>query len=203
MPCAMTLELFFGLFVFAGIAAFTPGPNNTLLMASGMNFGFRRTLPLVLGVAIGFPLMIGLVGLGLGRVFEAYPVVYATLKYAGAAYMVFLAWKIANAKPSGANASENVKPLSFMQMMLFQWVNPKGWIMAVTALTAYTVASHYYIGVATVVATFVFMGITSALTWAGIGSALESVMKNPRFSRYINLAMAALLLLSLLPMLFH
>ncbi len=198
----MTLELFLGLFAFAGIAAFTPGPNNTLLMASGVNFGFRRSLPLICGVAIGFPLMIGLIGLGLGRVFELYPGVYRMLKYAGAAYMLYLAWKIATARPSTSD-SDAARPLSFIQMCLFQWINPKGWVMAVTALSAYTLSQSYYTGVATVVATFVFMGITSALTWAAFGAALKSVMTDERYFRIINISLAVLLVASLVPMLRH
>jgi threonine/homoserine/homoserine lactone efflux protein len=198
----MTFELFIALFVFAGIAAFTPGPNNTLLMASGMNFGFRRTLPLVFGVAFGFPLMIGLVGLGLGRIFDIYPLLYQILKYVGAAYMLFLAWKIATAKLSTNEAADG-KPLSFLQMVLFQWVNPKGWVMAITALSAYTIAEHYYIGVGMVVGMFVFMGITSAMTWAAFGSALKGVMTDPRYFRIINVSLAVLLAASLIPMLRH
>ncbi len=198
----MTLELFIGLFVFAGIAAFTPGPNNTLLMASGMNFGFRRSVPLIMGVTVGFPLMIGLIGLGLGRVFEVYPLLYQVLKYAGAAYMLYLAWKIATAVPSVAD-DKAAKPLSFIQMCLFQWINPKGWVMAITALSAYTLAQHYYIGVATVVSTFVLMGVTSALTWTAFGAALKSVMTDARYFHIINVTLALLLVASLVPMLRH
>jgi threonine/homoserine/homoserine lactone efflux protein len=198
----MTIELFMGLFVFAGIAAFTPGPNNALLMASGMNFGFRRSLPLISGVAIGFPLMIGLIGLGLGKVFDAYPGLYQILKYSGAAYMLFLAWKIATAKASTPEVKK-AKPLSFIQMCLFQWINPKGWVMAVTALSAYTLAQNYYSDVATVVGMFVFMGITSALTWAAFGAALKNVMTDPRYFRVINVTLALLLVISLVPMLRH
>ncbi len=198
----MTLELFFGLFAFAGVSAFTPGPNNTLLMASGMNFGFRRTLPLIAGVTLGFPLMIGLVGLGLGKVFDSYPVFYQSLKYAGAAYMLFLAWKIATARLS-ASEDAIAQPMSFLQMMLFQWVNPKGWVMAITSLSAYTLAAHYYAGVATVVGVFVFMGITSAVTWTAFGAALKGVMSDPRYFKTINVSLALLLVTSLVPMLRH
>jgi threonine/homoserine/homoserine lactone efflux protein len=198
----MTFDLFIALFVFTGIAAFTPGPNNTLLMASGMNFGFRRTLPLVFGVAIGFPVMIGMIGLGLGQVFIAFPIIYQVLKYVGAAYMLCLAWKIATAKPDSIEASES-RPLSFVQMSLFQWINPKGWVMAVTALSAYTLADNYYTGVVMVVGTFAFMGITSAVTWAAFGAALKSVMTDPRYFRMINVGLAVLLVASLIPMLRH
>jgi threonine/homoserine/homoserine lactone efflux protein len=199
----MTLELFIGLFVFAGIAAFTPGPNNALLMASGMQFGFRRSVPLICGVAIGFPLMIGLIGLGLGKVFEAWPALYQTLKYAGAAYMLYLAFRIATAKPSSYSGEADAKPFSFFQMCLFQWVNPKGWVMAITALSAYTLSHSYYAGVATVVGTFLFMGITSASTWAAFGAALRNVMSDARYFRVINVALALLLIASLVPMLRH
>ncbi len=197
----MTFEHFVALQLFAAIAAYTPGPNNTLLMASGVNFGFRRSLPLVFGVAFGFPLMIGLVGLGLGRVFETYTALYIALKYAGAAYMLYLAWKIATSQPSGGGATTEAKPLSFLQMALFQWINPKGWIMAITALSAYTSASSYYTGVAVVVATFVFMGLTSAIAWALFGAGLARLMSDPRYFRIINIGLAVLLVASLVPML--
>ena len=198
----MTFQLFLGLFIFASIAAFTPGPNNALLMASGMNFGFWRSLPLIAGVVLGFPLMIGLIGLGLGRVFDLYPGLYVLLKFTGAAYMLYLAWKIATSEPSTAATAE-AKPMSFIQMCLFQWVNPKGWVMAVTALSAYTLPQNYYAGVAAVVTTFMFTGITSALTWTAFGAALKNVMTDPRYFRIINLTLAALLLASLVPMLMH
>ncbi len=197
----MTLDQFLALQLFAAVAAFTPGPNNTLLMASGVNFGFRRSLPLVCGVTIGFPLMIGLVGLGLGRIFETYHGLYQVLKYAGATYMVYLAWKIASSKPAEDAQGVEAKPMRFIQMVLFQWINPKGWIMAVTALSAYTAAQSYYAGLSLVVGTFVFMGLTSALTWALFGAGLKQIMTSPRFFRMINFALAALLLVSLVPML--
>jgi threonine/homoserine/homoserine lactone efflux protein len=198
----MTLQLFFGLFVFAGIAAFTPGPNNALLMAAGMNYGFRRSVPMILGVVVGFPMMIGLVGLGLGGIFKVYPLLYTILKYAGAAYMLYLAWKIATSRPNN-DTSIATKPLSFLQMCLFQWVNPKGWIMSVTALSAYTLADDYARGVATVVGTFFFMGLTSAITWTGFGSVLKNTMTDPRYFRIINFLLAVLLVASLVPLLWH
>jgi threonine/homoserine/homoserine lactone efflux protein len=198
----MTLQLFIALCVFAGIAAFTPGPNNALLMASGMNYGFRRSMPMLLGVVVGFPLMIGLVGVGLGGLFTVYPLFYTILKFTGAAYMLFLAFKIATAKPAD-ETDVAAKPMGFLQMCLFQWVNPKGWIMAVTSLSAYTLADDYVTGVATVVATFVFMGVTSALTWVGFGAVLKTTMADPRYFRIINVSLALLLVASLVPLLWH
>ena len=199
----MTFDVFLALALFGFITAFTPGPNNTLLMAQGINFGFRRTLPLILGVAIGFPIMIGCVGLGLGKIFDIYPILYTVMKYAGAAYMLWLAWKIANSKPSSEGGAVVGQPMSFIQAAAFQWINPKAWIMAVTALSEYTVAAHYYLGVAFVVGTFVVMGLTSASTWALFGVGLRHVMNDPRYFRIINLALAFMLVASLVPMLWH
>ena len=199
----MTYDLFIALFIFGAISAFTPGPNNTLLMASGINFGFRRTVPLILGVCLGFPLMIACVGLGLGRIFEAFPLIYQVLKYAGAGYMLWLAIKIAVSKPSIEGDAATGSPMTFLQAAGFQWINPKAWVMAVTSLSAYTVASHYYVGVASVVGTFVLMGIASATTWALFGVGLKHIMNDVRYFRVINVTLAVALVISLIPMLRH
>jgi threonine/homoserine/homoserine lactone efflux protein len=199
----MTIDLFIALLFFAGIAAFTPGPNNTILLASGISFGFRRTLPLILGVAIGFPLMIACIGLGLGKIFQTFPLIYTVMKYAGAAYMLWLAWKIATAKLAGEGEDAVGKPMTFMQAALFQWVNPKAWIMAVTALSAYTLAEDYRMGLIAVVFTFALMGISSASTWALFGVGLRHVLNDPRYFRTINVVLALLLMASLVPMLWH
>ncbi len=198
----MTWNLLVALFTFAAITAFTPGPNNTLLMASGMNFGYRRSIPLALGVGLGFPFMIASVGLGLGRVFDFLPWLYTALKYAGAAYMLWMAWKIAGSGPAGEGDVE-AKPLSFISMALFQWINPKAWIMSITALSAYTTPDNYYVGVAAVVSAFLVMGFSSASTWALFGSALRHVMNDARYYRIINYALAVLLVLSLVPIFWH
>ena len=199
----MTYDLFLALFVFGGIAAFTPGPNNTMLLATGINFGVRRAWPHIMGVCIGFPVMIACIGFGLGQIFEIYPWIYVALKYAGAAYMVWLAWKIALATPSADSDLAKSEPVTFLQACAFQWVNPKAWIMAVTALSAYTVAAQYSIGVLAVVGTFVFMGFTSALTWVLFGAALKHILNDERYYRYINWGLAAALLASLVPMVWH
>lgn len=199
----MTVDLFLALFVFGFIAAFTPGPNNTMLLATGINFGVRRALPHILGVAIGFPLMIACIGFGLGRIFEVFPIIYMALKYIGAAYMVWLAWKIATSNPSTDDELEKADPVTFLQACAFQWVNPKAWIMGVTALSAYTIASQYAVGVLAVVGTFVFMGFTSALTWVLFGAGLKHILNDVRYYQYINWGLAAALVASLVPMLWH
>ncbi len=198
----MTFPLFLALLTFAAVSAWTPGPNNTILMATGLNHGFKRAVPMIFGVAFGFPFMIGMVGLGLGRIFEVVPQLYTFMKFAGAAYMLWLAYKIATAKPAqdGGKAGE---PLTFIQGAAFQWINPKAWIMAMTSLSAYTIASSYYTCVAIVVATFTLMGLTSASGWALFGSALRHIMNDPRYYRMINAGLAAALVASLVPMLWH
>jgi threonine/homoserine/homoserine lactone efflux protein len=197
----MTPDTLSALLLFAVIGAFTPGPNNTLLMASGITYGFWRTLPLMLGVATGFPLMLLIIGSGLGQIFEMFPVLYTVLKYLGAAYMLWLAWKIATTKPAGGEAEAEGKPMSFLQAAAFQWGNPKGWIMGLTALSTYTVAANYSLGVAIVALVFLVAGIGSSTTWALFGASLRRFLTDPRYFRAINIALGGLLVLSLWPLL--
>ena len=199
----MTLDLYIALFVFGVIMAFTPGPNNTILMASGMAHGWRRTLPTVFGVALGFPFLALCIGLGLGQLLEAVPGFHAVLKYGGASYLIWLAWKIASAGPSEKDSDTSAKPLNFLQAMGFQWINPKAWIMAITALSDYTLPGHYQVGLVSVVGTFLFTGITSASTWAGFGAGIKNLLSDPRWLRPVNIGLAVLLLASLVPMLRH
>jgi threonine/homoserine/homoserine lactone efflux protein len=199
----VTTDLYAALFVFSVIMAFTPGPNNTIMMASGVAHGFLQTFPAAMGVAFGFPFQALCIGLELGKIFEIYPETLVVLKYAGAAYMVWLAWKIASDTPSEKKSTEADKPLNFFQTFLFQWVNPKAWIMAITALTSYTLPGYYWIGLASVVGTFIFTGVTSATTWAAFGAAIKSWLTDPKWYRAINASMALLLLVSLVPMLRH
>ncbi len=196
----MSIDLIIGLAGFAFVTSVTPGPNNLLLLASGVNFGFRRSLPHMLGINVGFPLMILLIGLGLWQVFEAYPAVYGALRWVGAAYMVYLAYKIAvSAPPEGGGAAGT--PMSFVQAALFQWVNPKGWIMAVTSIATYTTASAYGWSVATVALVFAAVGGPSSMTWIVFGSGLRRLLGDPRLRRAFNIAMAVLLIASLAPLL--
>jgi threonine/homoserine/homoserine lactone efflux protein len=199
----MTIDLFIALLIFAGIAAFTPGPNNAIAMASGISFGFKRTLPMILGVAVGFPAMIACIGLGLGQVFETYPQTYVVMRYAGAAYMLWLAWKIATAELQAEGELAAGAPFTFMQAALFQWINPKAWVIAATALSAYTVASDYRAGMIAIIAIFTTMSFSSCATWALFGVGLRHVLNDPRYFRRVNIALALLLVASLVPMLWH
>jgi threonine/homoserine/homoserine lactone efflux protein len=123
--------------LFAISTSITPGPNTLMLLASGVNFGFRRTLPHMLGIAVGFPAMIMAIGLGLGGLFEAYPRSHVILKYVGMAYLLWLAWKVATAERAEDAAYES-KPFGFFQAAAFQWVNPKAWTVSVSAIATYT-----------------------------------------------------------------
>ena len=138
----MTPDLFAALVIFAFVAAATPGPNNLMLLASGVNFGFRRTVPHMFGIVFGFTLMVAIVGVGLGPLFARYPQIYTGLRWVGGLYMLWLAWKIANSGPVGHEKSAR-QPMTFIKAVLFQWVNPKGWAMMVSAIATYTLPHNY------------------------------------------------------------
>jgi threonine/homoserine/homoserine lactone efflux protein len=184
----------FTLFAIAG--SVTPGPNNVMLTASGANFGFRRTLPHILGVCIGFPLMVAAIGVGLGRVFEEVPVVHSVLKVAGSAYLLWLAWRVASAgatEPGDAGA----RPLSFLEAVAFQWINPKAWIMATGAISTFTLAGEAMLPqVLTIAAIFTVISVPSATVWTLLGIGIARLLKSPLGLRLFNLAMGGLLALS-------
>jgi threonine/homoserine/homoserine lactone efflux protein len=198
----MSLDLFLALMLFALVSSVTPGPNNTMVLASGLNFGVRRSLPHMLGIGIGFALMVFLVGIGLGSIFKAYPAIYSVLKYVGAAYMLWLAWKIATSGPVG-EAKSAAKPITFTQAALFQWVNPKAWIMAVTANTTYSVVGHPLLSALIVSGAFAISSLPSNATWVMFGAGLRQVLHDPKTLRIFNIGMALLLVASLAPLLQH
>src|SRR4030095_4920473 len=138
---------------------FTPGPNNLMLMTSGLNFGFRRGMPHLWGVTLGFTALGGTVGLGLGAIFARWPVLYTVLKYGGAAYLLYLAWQIAvSPPPTPGERARAGKPVSFMQAVAFQWVNPKAWVMAVGAITTYAAIAAFRVNVVIIAALFCVLG---------------------------------------------
>ncbi|MET0544716.1 MAG: LysE family translocator [Caulobacterales bacterium] len=196
----MTYELFIAFTVFAFVSCVTPGPNNLMLMASGTNFGFARTVPHAMGVNFGFVFMVLLVGLGLAQLFERFPAAQHTLRIASAIYLVYLAWKIANAAPPQAGVSANAKPMTFLQAALFQWVNPKAWTMALTAVTAYAPAENPMLGLAIIVAVFAIVDIPAVSAWMMIGVQARRFLDQPRALRTFNIIAALLLLASLYPL---
>ncbi|MGZ2455665.1 LysE family translocator [Rhizobium sp. IY2] len=196
----MPLDTFLALVLFAFTTSITPGPNNMMLFASGVNFGFRRTIPHMFGIGAGFfSLLIG-VGLGLGALLHTVPAVYTALKFAGGAYLVWIAWKIASSR-SLSEGRSGVEPTSFLSAAAFQWVNPKAWVMAVTAMATYTNPQLYFVSVLIVGLAFAVVNVPSVSTWAGFGSALREWLSDPVRLKWFNISMAVLLVASLWPML--
>ncbi|WP_439524895.1 LysE family translocator [Marivita sp.] len=194
----MTPDLFLALASFALVTVITPGPNNLMLMTSGANFGFHRSLPHMLGVGLGFPLMIVPVGLGVMQVFDLWPLSYTLLKVLSVLYMLYLAWRIANAAPPDGAPQAGSTPLSFLQAAAFQWVNPKAWSMALGAITLYATGRDLA-AVLWVAGTYVAMGTISTTSWTILGQQLRRLLNRPERLRLFNWAMAALLMASLVP----
>lgn len=195
----MSIDILLGLMGFALVSSITPGPNNLMLMASGANFGFLRTVPHMLGIALGFTLMVFLVGLGLAQVFDAYPVLHTILKVVSVLYMAWLAWKIANSAPPTEGAAAGT-PMTFLQAAAFQWVNPKAWAMALTAVTVYSLGTSV-LAVAAVAGTFGLVNGPAVSTWTLIGQQMRRFLTNPARLRAFNWTMAILLMASLYPVL--
>lgn len=181
---------------FALVSSITPGPNNMMLMASGANFGLRRTVPHALGVGIGFTLMIILVGVGLMGLFDLFPVLNIALKVVSVVYLLWLAWKIANAGAPGDGETPRGKPMSFFQAVMFQWVNPKAWSMALTAIALYA-PDRNLLAILFVAAVFGVINLPSTSLWAVMGMSLRGWLSSPTRLRLFNWTMAALLVGSL------
>jgi len=197
----MSHQLFAAFVVFAVVMFFTPGPNNIMLLTSGLNFGFRRTLPHLAGVVFGFAFMIAVSGLGLGAVLIAYPVLQTVLKYAGAAYLVYLAGAIALSGPPTPGDAERRRPMTFFGAALFQWINVKGWVMVIGTITAYAAIASYPWNILLQVALSLLIGWVSCAAWVLCGTSLQSLVKSPVVVRAFNIVMALLLLASLYPVL--
>jgi threonine/homoserine/homoserine lactone efflux protein len=194
----MTLDLLLAFALFAFVISITPGPNNTMVLASGVNFGFWPTIPHLLGIDLGFAVMIIAVGLGIGGLFVAFPILHTALRYGGALYLLYLAWKIASSGGPNTDGGRK-KPMTFLQAAAFQWVNPKGWIAAIGAVATYTPANGFFINLLIVTAVFALvMGPCIAL-WAAAGTALRGFLSNPAYLRAFNITMALLLVASLYP----
>jgi len=201
----MTFEILLALSGFAFVSSITPGPNNTMLMASGANFGVIRTLPHMFGVGIGFAVMIVLVGMGLMQIFEAYPVTDRILKIISVLYLLWLAWKIGTAAPKLPDAPHTGgTPMTFLQAAAFQWVNPKAWTMAVYAITNYatdTDGERSFIAVGLVALVFGIINIPCVASWTVLGQQMRRFLTSPVRLRAFNWIMAVLLVATLYPIL--
>lgn len=195
------MELFLAVLFFAFSTTITPGPNNVMIMSSGMNYGVKASVPHWLGICLGFPLMVLLVGLGFGMVFELYPHLHQLIKVLGVAYLIWLAWQIATAEPTAIKQGKR-KPFSFMQAALFQWINGKAWVMASSAVAAFTVVGGvYWIDVSVITLAFLLVAFPCVGLWLVFGAALRSLLTKAVFQRIFNISMAIILVLSIVPVL--
>src|SRR5579859_158170 len=197
----MSHQLLLAFVVFAIVMFSTPGPNNIMLLSSGLTYGFRPTLPHIAGITIGFAFMVGAVGVGLGTVFLAYPILQTILKWGGVAYLVYLAAAIAMAEPVKPEEGgvRRKGPMTFWGAAMFQWINAKGWVMVISTITAYAAIAAFPWNIALQVAISLILGTFSCLTWAMFGSALRPLLSSRRMVRTFNIIMATLLLASLIP----
>lgn len=197
----MSLELLLPLCTFAAVSSITPGPNNTMILASGLNYGFMRSLPHLFGITCGFTFMIFATGMGLHVVFEQVPMLQTILKYGGAIYLLWLAWKLAHAAPMSGEQAGLSKPMTFFGAAAFQWINPKAWVMALSALTTYLPQGFTVIDAATLAGIFGLIGVFCVGAWAMFGVAMRRVLQDARSVRIFNIVMALLLVATLYPML--
>jgi len=197
----MSTDTLLALLAYAFVTSITPGPNNLMLLTSGVNFGFSRTIPHMLGVGIGFVVMLLAVGLGVGAVLTAFPVLHTGLKVAGSVYLLYLSWKIATARPFEGGGEQQARPMTFLEAAAFQWVNPKAWVMAVTAMAVYSDPAAPLLSVALIGLVFGLVNLPSVSTWAGFGMALRGFLSDPLRLKWFNVAMGIMLAATLWPML--
>ncbi|MEA3118885.1 MAG: hypothetical protein QOI13_2155 [Paraburkholderia sp.] len=187
LPAAMT---------FALTMSITPGPNNTMLLASGVNFGFRRTLPHMIGITFGCMVMMVAIGLGLGQLFERVPTIYMALEAASVAYLLYLAWKIATSRSLSIGNSDR-RPMTLLQAAAFQWVNPKAWMMTVTGVTAFRLSEDLLINSVLLALAFAIVSLPSISIWAAFGVGMRRLLSRTIVLRAFNWTMAALLVASI------
>lgn len=197
----LTSQWIFAVTAFAFVSSITPGPNNTMLLASGVNFGVRRTMPHLMGVSGGFAVMTLVLGLGLHQVFVVWPVLLEVLRYVGSAYMVYLAYRIATSAPPSQHTSQPRQPLSFFGAAAFQWVNIKAVLMAITAISVFAGTDDNLLPLLLLVGMFTVINIGSCFVWVAFGAVMRRWLQNPRVLRLFNWVMALALLASLMPLL--
>jgi len=197
----MTLSTIAALITFAFVTSVTPGPNNIMLMTSGANFGFRRSIPHNIGIAVGFCFMLCLLGFGLIGIFEWFPLAHTGLKVVSVFYFIWLAWKFANASPpTEGQAQSQSQPMTFLQAAAFQWINPKALMMAIGAITTYA-PDRSILLVVLVGVVFGLVNAPSTAIWVVMGTEIRRFLHRPNLLRGFNWLMAALLLASLWPIL--
>ena len=188
--------------MFALVTSITPGPNNAMLMASGLNFGFVRTLPHIIGISLGFPIMLMAVGLGFGGLFDAWPILHRILGILGAIYLLYLAWQIARAGSLEIDAHNAARPMTIFEAAIFQWVNPKAWIVATGAVAVLLKPESFEFGLVVLAILYGIINLPCVALWAAGGEVIGRALTQPRQRRIFNILMAALLVASVLLPLF-
>ncbi|WP_026379555.1 LysE family translocator [Afifella pfennigii] len=196
----MSPEVLSALILFVLVSALTPGPNNLMLLASGVNFGFRRTVPHMIGTIVGFMALLFALGFGIGTLVERFPAIYIVLKVIGGSYLLYLAWKIAGSRAIH-EAETGRGPLSFGQATLFQLINPKSWVVGLAAIAAFTDPDAYLLTAGAVIGAFFCASTPAIVLWTGFGSALKDWLAHPVRLKWFNIAMSLALVASLWPML--
>ncbi len=197
----MPLDMAFALMGFAFVMSISPGPGNFLLLASGANFGFARSLPLMLGISGGFLAMVFVIGLGLGEVFERYPQVYDAMRILGAVYVLWMAWTLMRARSIGGGGREVAQPIGFLQAALLQLVNPKAWAVALIVTVTYTVPDNFLFSLVLLIVLFAIVNLPALSVWVLSGAALRGALAKGRRIVMFNIAMAVLLVASMAPVL--
>ena len=178
------------------VAAYTPGPNNVVASYSGFNFGIIRTIPHILGVTLGFTSLVLFLTIGLINVFKLFPIIQVIMKYLGTLFLIYLAYKIASSSSSDETKKEN--PVKFIETFLFQYLNPKGVMVAIIVVSTYVELGENYLSHATQVVLLAFLFSSTSITlWTFIGKFLRKFATNEKFIKYFNYAMSVLLLLSI------
>lgn len=195
------MEFYLSILIFAISSTVTPGPNNIMILTSGLNYGVKNSIPHLLGISFGFPVMIIVIGFGFSIIFEKYPLFNEVIKILGVVYLLYLAWLIASSSPVSLEGKKS-KPLNFFQAALFQWVNPKAWVVATGAVSAYTsVSSDIFAQVIFIALAFLIVAIPSLSVWLIFGVGIKQYLKSPRHQKIFNLSMALLLIGSIIPVL--
>lgn len=197
----MDFDLVPALLGFALVMSISPGPGNFLLLASGANFGFRRSLPLALGISFGFLTLVLAVGLGLGEIMDRLPLLAAAMKFASAAYVLWLAWKICRSRAIGSADGDIARPVSFLEAAALQYLNPKAWAVAAVVTVSYAGPANHLASLLATIALFAIVNLPAISLWAACGTALRRALGTGRRIAVFNGAMAALLVASMLPVL--
>ncbi len=196
----MNVELLTALIGFAFVMSITPGPNTMMLLASGVNHGFRATVPLIVGVCVGVLVMLLAVGLGVGQLFARLPWLYTALKLFSVVYLLWLSWKIATASPASSIGEGAPRVFTFAEGVGLQWVNPKAWTLCLTVATAYTLPDQYAASMLAAALVFAAVNVPSVIVWALFGVSLRRFLQDPVRVRLFNGAMALALVASLSPL---